>query len=246
MRALQVTDIEYKYKQLKALHKVSLTVNAGRFVALLGANGAGKTTLFSIITGLYRAHAGSVKVMDYSLESEPLKALAQMGVVFQKSTLDMDLTVVQNLKYAADLQGLTRAHAKDRIDSAITLHDMAAYTSRKVGALSGGQKRRVELARALLHNPTLLLLDEPTVGLDMASRTEFVAHVKSLCESQQTGVLWATHLLDEVSLEDDVYILDSGTLVTEGIAAELIEQNNAADINDLFHRLTTKQKSTGT
>jgi len=244
--ALQVTDVEYKYKQLKALDKISLTVNAGRFVALLGANGAGKTTLFSIITGLYRAHAGSVKVMDYSLASEPLKALAQMGVVFQKSTLDMDLTVVQNLRYAADLHGLKRDQAKDKIDSAVTLHDMATYTSRKVGALSGGQKRRVELARALLHNPTLLLLDEPTVGLDMASRTEFVAHVKSLCKSKQTGVLWATHLLDEVSLEDDVYILDSGTIVTEGTAAELIKQNNADDISDLFHRLTTNQKSIST
>jgi len=107
-------------------------------------------------------------------------------------------------------------------------------------------KQLKALARALLHNPALLLLDEPTVGLDMASRTEFVAHVKSLCESQQTGVLWATHLLDEVSLGDDVYILDSGTLVTEGTAAELIKQNNAADISNLFHQLTTKQENTGT
>ncbi len=242
MSVLQVTDVEYNYKHLKALDKVSLSVNAGRFVALLGANGAGKTTLFSIITGLYRAHAGSVQVQDYALESESLKALALIGVVFQKSTLDLDLTVVQNLRYAADLQGLKRAQAKDKIDAAIALHNMASYTSRKVGGLSGGQRRRVELARALLHNPTLLLLDEPTVGLDMASRTEFVAHVKSLCDSQQTGVLWATHLLDEVGLDDDVYILDSGNIVADGTSAELIKQNNADDISDLFHRLTSKQK----
>ena len=238
--ALQVTDVAYNYKQIKALDNVSLTVNHGRFVALLGANGAGKTTLFSIITGLYRAHAGSVSVMDNSLESEPLKALACLGVVFQKSTLDMDLTVVQNLRYAADLQGLSSKHAKERIDAAISLHDMADYSSRKVGALSGGQKRRVELARALLHNPTLLLLDEPTVGLDMASRTEFVAHVKSLCQSQQTGVLWATHLMDEVGIEDEVYILDSGNIVIEGGVGELVAQHGVEDISDLFQRVTVK------
>ena len=238
--ALQVTDVAYSYKQIKALDNVSLTVNRGRFVALLGANGAGKTTLFSIITGLYRAHAGSVSVMDNSLESEPLKALACLGVVFQKSTLDMDLTVVQNLRYAADLQGLSSKHAKERIDAAISLHDMADYSSRKVAALSGGQKRRVELARALLHNPTLLLLDEPTVGLDMASRTEFVAHVKSLCQSQQTGVLWATHLMDEVGIEDEVYILDSGNIVIEGGVGELVAQHGVEDISDLFQRVTVK------
>jgi len=240
VNALQVADVEYKYKQIKALDKVSLTVDQGRFVALLGANGAGKTTLFSIITGLYRAHGGSVRVMNHSMETEPLKALAHLGVVFQKSTLDMDLTVVQNLRYAADLQGLTKSHAKEKIDAAILLHDMADYASRKVGALSGGQKRRVELARALLHNPTLLLLDEPTVGLDMASRTEFVSHVRSLCLSHQTGVLWATHLMDEVSLDDEVYILDSGRIVIEGGVAELVKQHNAEDIGDLFHRMTVK------
>lgn len=240
MNALQVSDVEYNYKQIKALDKVSLTVDRGRFAALLGANGAGKTTLFSIITGLYQAQAGSVSVMDHSLVSEPLKALACLGVVFQKSTLDMDLTVIQNLRYASDLQGLTRTDAKEKIDSAIALHDMADYTDRKVGALSGGQKRRVELARALLHNPSLLLLDEPTVGLDMASRTEFVSHVKSLCQSQQTGVLWATHLMDEVSADDDVYILDSGSIVLEGEVGELLAEHNAADIGDLFHRMTVK------
>jgi len=240
VNALQVTDVGYNYRRIKALDTVSLTVDHGRFVALLGANGAGKTTLFSIITGLYRAHTGSVSVMDYSLESESLKALACLGVVFQKSTLDMDLTVVQNLRYAADLQGLTSKDAKEKIDSAISLHNMEEYTGRKVGALSGGQKRRVELARALLHNPSLLLLDEPTVGLDMASRAEFVSHVKSLCQSQQTGVLWATHLMDEVSVEDDVYILDSGNVVLEGVVGELVAEHKAADISELFHRLTVK------
>jgi len=246
VNALKVSDVEYSFGQIKALDKVSLTVNTGRFAALLGANGAGKTTLFSIITGLYRAHSGTVTVMDHSLQSDSLKALAHMGVVFQKSTLDMDLTTIQNLRYAAALQGLKRKQTRQKIDAAIAQHDMADYCTRKVGALSGGQKRRVELARALLHSPSLVLLDEPTVGLDMQSRTEFVSHVKSLCESKQTGVLWATHLMDEVGLDDDVTILNSGKIVAQGGAANLINQHHADDISDLFRRLTVPQQSTGT
>jgi len=107
--ALEVRNVEFAYKQIKALENVSLTVEPGQFVALLGANGAGKTTLFAIITGLYRAHSGAITVMNKSLEKDTLNALASIGVVFQKSTLDMDLTVLQNLRYAADLHGLRPA-----------------------------------------------------------------------------------------------------------------------------------------
>ena len=207
MSALNVDNVRYSYKQVDALGGVSLTVAPGSFVALLGANGAGKTTLFSIISGLYRAHSGSVSIMGHALETETLKALAAIGVVFQKSTLDMDLTVAQNLRYAADLQGLSRRDSNQRIDESVELHAMQEYCSRKVSALSGGQRRRVELARALLHKPSLLLLDEPTVGLDLQSREDFVQHVKSLCQSHQTGVLWATHLMDEVGTQDNLSLI---------------------------------------
>lgn len=235
MSALVVDSVGYSYKQADALKDVSLTVAPGSFVALLGANGAGKTTLFSIISGLYRAHSGTVAIMGHPLESQTLKALAAIGVVFQKSTLDMDLTVLQNLRYAADLQGMSRTASRDRIDHSVELHNMQPYTSRKVSALSGGQRRRVELARALLHKPSLLLLDEPTVGLDLNSREDFVSHVKLLCQSQQTGVLWATHLMDEVAVDDEIYLLNKGSIIAQGNTAALLEQYQQSDVASLFN-----------
>lgn len=240
MPALVVDNVRYSYRQTDALSGVSLQVTPGSFVALLGANGAGKTTLFSIISGLYRAHSGTVSIMGHALESDTLKALAAIGVVFQKSTLDMDLTVVQNLRYAADLQGLSRRDSKQRIEESIDLHHLQSYTTRKVSALSGGQRRRVELARALLHRPSLLLLDEPTVGLDLNSREDFVSHVKALCQSQQTGVLWATHLMDEVNLDDHIYLLKNGHIIADGQTADLLNQYSQTSVAALFNEANLK------
>lgn len=241
MSALEVQNVQFAYKQIKALENVSLTVEPGSFVGLLGANGAGKTTLFSIITGLYRPHSGTVSVMNKSLEQDTLSAMASMGVVFQKSTLDMDLTVTQNLRYAADLHGLSRKDSKHKIAEAIEFHTMQEYAGRKVGALSGGQRRRVELARSLLHNPSLLLLDEPTVGLDLTSRTEFVRHVKSLCQTHNTGVLWATHLVDEVDNSEDIVLLDKGSVIAQGVTGELLGKYQVKDIAQLMQLKTTNE-----
>ena len=244
MHALDIKNVRYSYKQTDALKGVSLTVEPGSFVALLGANGAGKTTLFSIIAGLYRAHSGSVTITGHAIETDSLKALAAIGVVFQKSTLDMDLTVMQNLRYAADLQGMSRSDCKQRIEQSVELHNMQSYSSRKVSALSGGQKRRVELARALLHQPALLLLDEPTVGLDLNSREEFVGHVKSMCQTHQTGVLWATHLMDEVSDDDRIYLLNSGSIIAEGKTSQLLQQYQQADVATLFNEVNRQHCAT--
>ncbi|MBX2885642.1 MAG: ATP-binding cassette domain-containing protein [Granulosicoccus sp.] len=243
MTALQTHNLAFSYGKHKALDGVSLTVPPGRFVALLGANGAGKTTFFSIVTGLYAAHAGSVSVMENDIRKNTLKALAAMGVVFQRSTLDMDLTVVQNLRYAAALQGIARSEANDRIAEGIVQHGLSGFETRKVTALSGGQKRRVELARALLHKPSLLLLDEPTVGLDLQSRSDFVNHVKSLCSEQGTGVLWATHLMDEVTEEDLAVFLHKGKVISEGKVIDLMNQYDSEDVTELFNTQIERQAS---
>ena len=229
----------FRYGDYRALDGVSLTVQPGRFVALLGANGAGKSTLFSIITGLYAAHSGKVAVMGHDLRAHTLKALGSMGVVFQRTTLDMDLTVAQNLRYAAQLQGIKRKLAGERIAQAIAQHGLESFSATKITALSGGQRRRVELARALLHRPDLLLLDEPTVGLDLSSRSEFVDHVKTQCKAQNTGVLWATHLMDEIDPEDDAYILHKGKIIANGVVQDLLETHDTTDVASLFNHIVS-------
>jgi ABC-2 type transport system ATP-binding protein len=239
--ALNVRNLSFSYGKHLALDQVSMQVPPGEFVALLGANGAGKTTFFSLVTGLYSAQSGSIAVMDHDIRSNTLKALAGMGVVFQRTTLDMDLSILQNLRYAAALQGIARPDAAERIAQGLENHGLEGLGERKVAGLSGGQRRRVELARALLHKPELLLLDEPTVGLDLQSRTDFVQHVKALCHEQNTGVLWATHLMDEITVDDSAFLLDKGEVIAHGKVADLLQEHKVDDVTALFNSLVQRQ-----
>jgi len=237
--ALEVHGLGFRYGRHVALEDVDLVVPVGRFVALLGANGAGKTTLFSIVTGLFAAGDGQVRMLGHSLATETGHALATLGVVFQRPTLDADLTVVQNLRYFADLHGLSRGAARRRIDESLERHGIAAFARRRVTTLSGGERRRVELARALLHRPALLLCDEPTVGLDAPSRTAFVRHVRELAASEGVGVLWATHLFDEIDVGDRAVLLTAGRVSGSGELAELLLAHGAGDAASLFAALAS-------
>jgi ABC-2 type transport system ATP-binding protein len=219
--ALEVSGVSHAFGKTMALRDVDLTVPRGRFVALLGVNGAGKTTLFSLITRLYDNTSGLIRVMGQDLRREPGQALARLGIVFQTRALDSDLTVTQNLAYHAALHGIDRLTARTRMAEVLAQVDLADKAGVKIAALSGGQQRRAEIARALINRPDLLLLDEATTGLDVKSRREVLALVRRLVGGGQVSVLWATHILDEIAPEDDVYVLHQGAVLTHGIARDI-------------------------
>jgi ABC-2 type transport system ATP-binding protein len=236
--ALSVDGVSHAYGATKALDGVSLSVPQGRFCALLGLNGAGKTTLFSLITRLYDTRAGSIDVLGYRISRQPGEALRRLGVVFQARTLDLDLSVMDNLLYHAALHGIARRDARHRAEGAlrdIGLLERARDAARK---LSGGQMRRVEIARALLHEPLVLVLDEATVGLDVKSKSLILEHVRSLVRDRGVAVLWATHLLDEVSVDDAVVVLHRGRVVAAGEVPNVIEGAEAHDMRAAFISLT--------
>lgn len=235
--ALKVEEVSKSYGSVKALDKVSLHVARGEFVALLGPNGAGKSTLFQLLTGLFVPDAGCIEVAGFDMRHQARQALACLGVVFQQATLDLDLSVVANLRFHARLHGMGRA-ARAHIDAELERIGLTARAADRTRTLSGGNRRRVELARALLHDPVVLLMDEPTVGLDPASRAQLVEYVHSLCTHRDVGVLWATHLVDEAESADRVIILHKGHWVASGTAAELRERTGRRSLRDAFLDLT--------
>jgi ABC-2 type transport system ATP-binding protein len=227
---LAVEGVSHAFGSRQVLERVSFSVPPGGFILLLGLNGAGKTTLFSLITRLYYSASGTISVYGHDVRREPLKALALLGVVFQQPTLDLDLSVEQNLFYHASLHGMSRRAAGPRIEEELTRAGLADRRRDKVRQLSGGLRRRVELVRALVHNPRLLLLDEPTVGLDVQSRRFLIEHVRGLCAERGIGVLWATHLVDEASPDCRIVLLRRGQVVTASPAADLVRQAGNRDL----------------
>jgi ABC-2 type transport system ATP-binding protein len=235
--ALDVAELSHTYGNRPALRGVSFTVAPGDFTVLLGLNGAGKSTLFSLVTRLYAHQSGAIRVFGAAVEGDPATALSRMGVVFQQSTLDLDLSIEQNLRYHAALHGLPRALVATRITAELARVELSDRRHETVRRLSGGQKRRVEIARALLHDPRLLLLDEPTVGLDVAGRQFLLEHVRRLCREQGLAVLWATHLIDEVGEDARVIVLHQGRVLAQGTVPEILAASGAPSIPAAFEAL---------
>lgn len=236
--ALTVRNVSHSYGSRQALRDVSLTVPPSRFTALLGLNGAGKTTLFSLVTRLYDTRHGSIEVLGHPVSREPGQALRLLGVVFQARTLDLDISVMENLLYHAALHGISSREARTRALAALQEIELADRAREAVRNLSGGQMRRVEIARALLHQPRVLVLDEPTVGLDVASRSAILRHVRTLVRERGVAVLWATHLLDEVAENDTVVVLHRGQVLAAGEVSDVVAASGTADMRSAFIALT--------
>lgn len=214
--ALEIEHVSHSFGRVEALKDVSLSVPRGGFCALLGVNGAGKTTLFSLITRLYDNSSGSISVAGHDLRRQPAQALARLGVVFQSRALDADLSIRQNLAYHASLHGIGRRDSALRIDEVLNQVGLTEKAGARVSALSGGQSRRAEIARALIHSPDILLLDEATVGLDVKSRAEVLALTRRLIARNGVSALWATHIMDEIQPDDDLVILHRGEVLRRG------------------------------
>jgi ABC-2 type transport system ATP-binding protein len=239
--ALTVEHVTHAYGARLALDDVSLAVAPGEFCVLLGLNGAGKSTLFSVITHLYSPRSGVVRIFGHDVARESGAALACLGVVFQSRTLDPDLSVEQNLAYHGALQGMTRAERLPRQKALLERVGLGDRMRDKARHLSGGQMRRIEIARALLHQPKLVLLDEPTAGLDIKARADILAIVRDLARDDGVGVLWTTHLVDEIRPADHVVMLHKGKKLADASCAALVAEAGVEGIGAAFTKLTPAQ-----
>jgi ABC-2 type transport system ATP-binding protein len=240
---LRCREVVKRYGRTQALDAVSLEVGAGEMVALLGPNGAGKTTLFQLLTGLFVADSGSVEVLGADMRRDPVRALAQLGVVFQQPALDLNLSVRTSLRFHADLHGLPASVSRPRIDALLERFGLTPVAAKPARELSGGNRRKVELLRALLHEPRLLLMDEATVGLDPASRAQLVEEVLQARAERGLGVLWATHLVDEAERAQRVIVLHKGKVRFDGTPTQLCEAQGADTLQAAFLQLTGGQKN---
>ena len=243
--ALSIERLSHSYGPRRALIDVSFAVAPASFTALLGLNGAGKSTLFSLVTRLFGVQTGRISIFGHDINRVPSEALRLMGVVFQPRTLDLDLSLTQNLLYHAALHGIARREALKRAAEVLTRIDLGDRAGSKVRDLSGGQMRRLEIARALLHRPRLLLLDEATVGLDVKARADILSHVRRLVTEQGIGVLWATHLFDEILPSDNLVVLHQGRVLAHGQVSRVIDEASAQDVGAAFARLTEAATKSG-
>lgn len=220
---LRTTGLTKRYGTRAALKSLSLSLASGQFVALLGPNGAGKSTLFQVLTGLFVADEGEVEVAGHSLYRSATAALRHVGVVFQQMSLDLDLSVRRNLLFQADLHGLPRRLAASRIETGCAQLGIDADLDRRVRELSGGNRRKVELVRALLHRPSVLLMDEATVGLDPRSRQDLMRALHANVQERGVCVLWATHRVEEAEGADRVLVLHRGELLADGTPTQVTQ-----------------------
>lgn len=219
--AVSVSDVRFRYGEREALRGVSLEVPRGAIFGLLGPNGSGKSTLVKILTTLLPLQSGQVSVGGHDLASEPDAVRRQIGVTFQAPSLDIKLTVAENLRFQGNLYGLSGKPLSDavsRVAGQLSIEDRLKDT---VQSLSGGLKRRVEIAKCLLHEPAVLLLDEPSTGLDPGARHEMWRSLEQLVADAGVTVLVTTHLMDEAERCGQLVILDEGRVIAEGRPDEL-------------------------
>ena len=224
MHAVEVENLTHYYGERKALSDVSFQVDEAEIFSLLGPNGGGKTTLFRILSTLLLPTEGAARIFDLDIGTDSSRVRQQIGIVFQNPSLDIKLTVRENLVHQGHLYGLHGGTLRSRIDEMMGRLKITDRASSLVETLSGGLRRRVELAKGMLHHPKLLILDEPSVGLDPGARHDLWQYLESLRDSEGVTILATTHLIDEGDRSDHVLILNQGLVVGSGTPRALKQQ----------------------
>ncbi|WP_368028716.1 ATP-binding cassette domain-containing protein [Arcobacter sp. s6] len=235
-KILEVNHVDFSYGKKKVLDNINFSIEEGTFSVLLGLNGAGKSTIFSLITRLQNLVVGEITINNFPIKDYS-NALKDIGIVFQEPTLDLDLTVKQNLYYYGALKGLDFKQTILTIADEIKKLELEEHLDTQVRNLNGGHRRRVEILRALINKPKLLLLDEPTVGLDLKSRFDILAYVRQLVSTKNISVLWITHLFDEIEEDDNVTLIKTGKIVESGIVKNIIVKHKKENLVETFNYL---------
>ena len=218
---IEINQLNKSFGTVKAVNDLSFRVKRGELFAFLGVNGAGKSTTISMICGQLAADGGEIRVNGWDVNRSGKKIKEMTGVVFQDSVLDKPLTARDNLKSRAALYGITGKKFEERLQELITIFELQEFINRPVGKLSGGQRRRVDIARALVHRPQLLILDEPTTGLDPQTRKMIWNIIETLRVEEGLTVLLTTHYMEEAASADYIVIIDHGCIAAEGTPYEL-------------------------
>lgn len=221
---IKISHLNKSYKDVKAVNDLSFTVNRGELFALLGVNGAGKSTTIHIICSQLSKDSGEVIIDGYNLDTQKESIKRKLGVVFQNSVLDKDLSVYDNLLYRGSLYGLSKKECQKRIETLSIQLQFKDYLNRSLSKLSGGQKRRIDVARALIHDPEILILDEPTTGLDPQTRNVLWSFIEYLRKEKGMTLFLTTHYMEEAASADSVVILDHGQIVASGSPLDLKNQ----------------------
>lgn len=236
---LALREVRKSYGSNEALKGVSLDIAPGEIVGLLGPNGAGKSTLFQIASGLFAPDGGEVRLFGMGYDDKASAILTRLGVVFQSRSLDLDMSVRANLKFHGNLFGLSGKLLKQRIDEAAALFEVTDLVDKPVRTLSGGNQRRIEILRALINAPDLLLMDEPSVGLDPTTRKLLGQHIRTVRDQHDVSILWATHLVEEVEHADRIALIVAGRIIRTGTPAEIIAAAPGAEtLTDAYIALT--------
>ena len=238
---IEIENLKKSFKEVKAVDDLSFSVREGELFAFLGVNGAGKSTTINIISGILKKDGGKVRICGEDIDCNPERIKGKIGIVFQSSVLDKKLSAYENLKSRAAMYGIFGDDFKTRLAELDDLLGLKEILKRPLNKLSGGQKRRIDIARALIHNPELLILDEPTTGLDPQTRITVWGAIEKLRKESGLTVFLTTHYMEEAAVADYVIILDSGKKVAEGTPHDL-KTEYATDIIRLYKNLDEAEK----